>query len=73
MWCAFLEMVTDLSKEILLCKEWDHTKLWSPAQPNTLLPIMLPSEIPMVKVMPMAVHAPTTITARTNSFIDDLI
>jgi hypothetical protein len=41
-WCSFSEMVTDLSDEIPLCKEWDHDSLRSPDQPNTPLPILLP-------------------------------
>jgi hypothetical protein len=72
-WCAFSEMVTDLSKEISLCTEWDHTTLRSPAQPTTPTPILLPKTTPMAKAMPMAVQIPTTVTARTDSFIDDLI
>jgi hypothetical protein len=66
-------MMTDFSNEIPLCKEWDHIKLWSLEQPNTPVPIMLPNKIPMAKTMPMAVHILTTVTARTDSFIDDLI
>jgi hypothetical protein len=72
-WCAFSEMVTDLSNEIALCKEWDHTTLRSPAQPKTPTPIVFPDDIPFAPAMPMAVHVPTTVTARTDSFIDDLI
>jgi hypothetical protein len=72
-WCAFSEMVTDLSNEIPLCKEWDHDTLRSPDQPETPAPSLLPDEVPIAKAMPMAVHVPTTVTARTDSFIDDLI
>jgi hypothetical protein len=66
-------MVTDLSNEISLCTEWDHTKLRSPAQPHTPRPVKLPTEIPMALAMPMAVEIPTTVTAQTDRFIDDLI
>jgi hypothetical protein len=72
-WCAFSEMVTDLSNEIPLCNSWDHQTLRSPAQPETPSPILLPAEIPTARAMPMAVEIPTTVTARTDSFIDDLI
>jgi hypothetical protein len=72
-WCSFSEMVTDLSNEIPLCKEWDHEKLRSPAQPSTTKPKRLSKEVPIARAMPMAVHIPTTVTARTDSFIDDLI
>jgi hypothetical protein len=72
-WCAFSEMVTDLSNEIPLCTEWDHTKLRSPAQPETPAPVLLPDNVPIARAMPMAVTVPTTVTARTDSFIDDLI
>jgi hypothetical protein len=67
------EMVTDLSNEIPLCKDWDHSKLRSPAQPKTPVPIMLPSDILIAKARPIAFHIPMTVTAITNSFIDDLI
>jgi hypothetical protein len=30
-WCACSEMVTDISNEIPLCKDWDHSELRSPA------------------------------------------
>jgi hypothetical protein len=72
-WCAFSEMVTDLSNEIPLCKEWDHNKLRSPSQPDTPRPVLLPTAIKIAQAMPMAVSVPTTVTARTDSFIDDLI
>jgi hypothetical protein len=72
-WCAFSEMVTDLSNEIPLCGDWDHATLRSPAQPDTPEPILLPAATPIAKAMPMAVHIPTTVTACTDSFIDDLI
>jgi hypothetical protein len=72
-WCSFSEMVTDLSNEIPLCAEWDHNSLRSPAQPETPRPTLLPDDVPIAKAMPMAVHVPTTVTARSDSFIDDLI
>ena len=72
-WCSFSEMVTDLSNEIPLCKDWDHDALRSPDQPDTPSPSCLPDEVPLAKAMPMAVHVPTTVTARSDSFIDDLI
>jgi hypothetical protein len=66
-------MVTDLSNEIPLCKEWDHDKLRSPAQPTMPKPTLLLKEVPTARAMPMVVHIRTTVTARTDSFIDDLI
>lgn len=72
-WCAFSEMATDLSNEIALCKEWDHAKTRSPAQPITPIPVELPDDEPFAEGRPMAVHVPPSVTARTDSFIDDLI
>jgi hypothetical protein len=72
-WCSFSEMVTDLSNEIPLCVEWDHDALRSPDQPETPAPSLLPDDVPLAHAMPMAVHVPTTVTARSDSFIDDLI
>jgi hypothetical protein len=65
--------VTDLSNEIPLCDEWDHRKLRSPDQPETPDPILLPAEIPIAQAMPLVVQIPTTVNARTDSFINDLI
>jgi hypothetical protein len=72
-WCAFSEMVTDLSNEIPLCHDWDPKTLRSPAQPITPTPVELPADEPMLLAQPMAVVVPTTVTGRTDSFIDDLI
>ena len=72
-WCSFSEMVTDLSNEIPLCEDWDHDKLRSPDQPETPAPTLLPDDEPIAKAMPMAVDVPTKVTARSDSFIDDLI
>ena len=72
-WCAFSEMVTDFSNEIPLCGEWDHDSLRSPDQPETPEPTLLPDDLPIAKAMPMAVAIPTKVTARSDSFIDDLI
>ncbi len=72
-WCSFSEMVTDLSNEIPLCSEWDHDALRSPDQPITPLPTLLPDDAPFAPAMPLAVRIPTTVTARSDSFIDDLI
>jgi hypothetical protein len=72
-WCSFSEMVTALSNEIPLCKEWDHKSLRSPAQPVTPSPVLLPDTVSIAKAMPMALSIPTELTARSDSFIDDLI
>lgn len=72
-WCSFSEMVTDLSDEIPLCKEWDHESLRSPSQPETPSPVLLPDDAPLAQAMPMAVCIPTTVSARSDSFIYDLI
>jgi hypothetical protein len=72
-WCAFSEMVTDLSNEIPLCDDWDPSQLRSPAQPVTPTPLELPASEPLALAKPMAVIIPTSVTGRTDSFIDDLI
>jgi hypothetical protein len=66
-------MVTDLSNDLAPCKEWDHTRLRSPAQPETPTPVELPKEVPIAQAMSLAVSIPTTVTARTDGCIDDLI
>jgi hypothetical protein len=71
-WCSFSEMVTDLSNEIPLC-DWDPSDLRSPGQPNTPVPKLLANDVPLAKGRSLAVSIPTTVTGRTDSFIDDLI
>jgi hypothetical protein len=72
-WCAFSEMVTDLSNEIPLCDDWDPSTLQSPAQPVTPAPIKRPQSEPIALTKPMAVIVPTKVTGQTDSFINDLI
>jgi hypothetical protein len=71
-WCSFSEMVTDLSNEIPLCN-WDPDELRSPIQPITPIPKLLDDDIPFATGRSLAVSIPTTVTGRTDSFIDDLI
>jgi hypothetical protein len=66
-------MVTDLSNEIPLCDDWDSTTLRSPGQPTTPVPKVLDDSVPFARGRSLAVAIPTTVTARTDSFIDDLI
>jgi hypothetical protein len=72
-WCCFSEMVTDLSNEIPLCRDWDPTVVFNPEQPDTPMPDEEPGDDPLAPAQPLAVHIPTEITARTDCFIDDLI
>jgi hypothetical protein len=65
-WCSILEMVTDLSNETPLCREWDHDALRSPAEPMTPSPILLPNEVPIAEAMPMTVSIPTEVMARSD-------
>jgi hypothetical protein len=47
-WCTFSEVATDLlSNEISQCREWDPSKLHSPAQPVAPEPRRLPSTTPL--------------------------
>jgi hypothetical protein len=66
-------MVTNLSNEIPLCDNWDPDTLKSPAQPITPIRIERPASEPLTTARQMAVDVPTTVTGRTDSFIDDLI
>jgi hypothetical protein len=72
MWCSFSEMVPDLSNKIPLC-DWNPSKLRSPGQPQTPTFKLLGDDVPMAKGRSLVVAIPTTVTGRTDSFIDDLI
>jgi hypothetical protein len=73
-WCAFSKMVSDLSKETPLCPDWVPETLNSPDQPVASKPVeYTEADTPLALAGPMAVSIPTTVTARTDCFIDDLI
>jgi hypothetical protein len=72
-WCLFSKMVTGLANEIYCCSDWHPKNLRSPAQPATPVSKTLPNDIACAPAMQMAVIVPTTITAQTDGFIDDLI
>jgi hypothetical protein len=69
-WCTFFEMVTDLANEIPLCPSWDPSQIRSPTQNNTPSPRELPDDIQLARACPTAVHIPTSVTVRTDCFID---
>jgi hypothetical protein len=71
-WCSFSEMVTDLSNEIPL-DETAAAGLRSPGQPETPIPVLIADDVPIALGRSLAIGIPTSVTARTDSFIDDLI
>jgi hypothetical protein len=71
-WCSFSEMVTDLSNEIPLDAAAAEG-LRSPGQPETPTPVLVDADVPIARGRSLAVKIPTSVTARTDSFIDDLI
>jgi hypothetical protein len=71
-WCAFSEMVTDLSNKIALCDDFDPAKLASPDRTNPTFR-ELPDGLPIAEAREMAVPIPTTLNARFDCFIDDII
>jgi hypothetical protein len=71
-WCSFSEMVTDLSNEIPL-NEAAAAGLRSPGQPKTPISVLVDDNVPIALGRSLAVGNPTSVTARTDSFIDDLI
>ena len=71
-WCAFSEMVTDLSNELSL-SSWEPEDFKSPDQPSTPSPKLEPESIEFAEAKGMAVEVPTWPTARSDDFIDDII
>jgi hypothetical protein len=71
-WCSFSEMVTDLSNEIPLC-DWGADQPRNPDQPTTPIPAVLDDDVPFQEGCRLAVSIPTSVTGKTDSFIDDLI
>ena len=72
-WCAFAEMATDLSNETPLCADWDPVELRDPSLPLPPPPIILADAEPFAPAREMSVHVPTTMTGRSDCFVDDVI
>jgi hypothetical protein len=71
-WCAFSEMVTDLATEIALAPGYDPTTMRAPGFESPSFK-ELPDSITVARAKEMAVTIPTTLTARHDCFIDDVI
>ena len=71
-WCAFSEMVTDLSNELSL-SSWEPGDFKSPDQPSTPAPKLEPATVAFVSAKETAVGIPIWHTARSDDFIDDII
>ena len=72
-WCCFSKMLTNLSNEIPLMKDWDPDLLQSPVQKEIPEPGYLDEGIPFARARPMAVSIPTTGEGRLDCFIDDVM
>ena len=66
-------MMTDLSNEIVLIKNWDPKRLHSPIQEEIPTPVYLDDSIGLGVARPMAVSIPTTAKGKGDVFIDDVI
>jgi hypothetical protein len=71
-WCAFSEMVTDLTTEISLASDYDPA---TTKAPDFQAPEFkeLPDYTPFGRAREMAVKIPTTLSSRHDCFIDDVI
>ena len=72
-WCSFSEMVTDLSNELPLIKDWNPDELHHPMQPKVPDPEYAEESIPLAAAKEMAINVPTTALGRGDCFIDDII
>ena len=66
-------MVTDLSNEIPLIKDWNPDELHHPMQKQVPAPEYLDEDEPLAQAKEMAVEVPTTALGRRDCFIDDII
>ena len=71
-WCAYSEMLTDLSNELGLTN-WDPAQIRNPVIPETPEPITEEASVPIAQARPMAVGIPVRVTARSDDFIDDIV
>jgi hypothetical protein len=72
-WCLFSEMVTDLANQLYMCPDWNPDQFRSPGQPITPTPKLDSGDEPFGQALPTAITVPTSPTAKTDGFIDDLI
>lgn len=71
-WCAYSEMLTDLSNEIGLT-DWCPSEAKNPVIPETPVPQVFDDTIPIAQARPMAVEVPISVLARSDDFIDDIV
>jgi hypothetical protein len=74
-WSCCSEMITGLSNEIPLMKDWDPEKVHSPDQAEVQAPVYLDDSFQsaMSPAKPLSVHIPITALGRSDCFIDDII
>jgi hypothetical protein len=66
-WCCVSEMLTDVTNEIPLCPDWQ------PANDPLQTFDTLADDAPFGTACPMAYKIPTTLTSRSDCFVDDVI
>ena len=73
-WCIIIEMMTDLSNDILNNPLWDPEKHKSPIpSPDTIpSPKLLPPDTPFGQALPVDVSVPLPRFGYVDSYIDDL-
>ena len=74
-WCIIIEMMTDLSNDILNNPLWDPAKHKSPIpSPDTIPPPkLLPPDTPFGQALPVDVSVPLPRFGYVDSYIDDLV
>jgi hypothetical protein len=71
-WCLFSEMVTGLANELYMCPDWNLDQVRSPGQPIRPTPKLDSGDEPFSQALPTTITVPTSLTAKTDGFIDDL-
>jgi hypothetical protein len=69
--CMFSKTVTDLANELLLCPEWDKTKLYNPDQAETPALIHCYNLPCFASARKTAFKVPLSSTAQVDGFVDE--
>ena len=73
LWCPVTEAITEITNDILSCKDWDQFEVHSPLTDKSPQVKYLPDSVPFVKSLPPDVNVPPIKHGKVDGYIEDLI
>ena len=71
--CVLSEMITDVTNDLLACKEWDPMSVRSNYAEKIPKPVKLPSDVPFEQSRSLSVNIDDGDICKADVFIDDII